>query len=235
MLIILALYLILTWLVFAKFRLVRLNWISGTIAAAIGVFILSVFVALLNSLTPNGRITVVARVIEVTPNVSGEVVAVPVEPNVPVKAGTVLFQIDPTPFRYKVTQLEAALVAAEQNAKVLKANYAQQTANVGVLDAQFAYHQKRLSDLQVALRGGAETEFRIQDVQNQFDTTANQLQAAKAAQLSGRWTPRSAGSTRRSFRRGRSWTRPDGSLIRRPFALPTMVLSPSWLWPWEIV
>lgn len=46
MLIILALYLILTWLVFAKFRLVRLNWISGTIAAAIGVFILSVFVAL---------------------------------------------------------------------------------------------------------------------------------------------------------------------------------------------
>jgi multidrug resistance efflux pump len=186
MLIILALYLILTWLVFAIFRLVRLNWISGTIAAAIGVFILSVFVALLNSLTPNGRITVVARVIEVTPNVSGEVVAVPVKPNVPVKAGTVLFQIDPTPFRYKVTQLEAALVAAEQNAKVLKANYAQQTANVGVLDAQFAYHQKRLSDLQVALRGGAETEFRIQDVQNQFDTTANQLQAAKAAQLSAK-------------------------------------------------
>jgi multidrug resistance efflux pump len=186
MLIILALYLILTWLVFAQFRLVRLNWISGTIAAAIGVFILAVFVALLNSLTPNGRITVAARVIEVTPNISGEVIAVPVKPNVPVKAGTVLFQIDPTPFRYKVTQLEAALVAAEQNAKVLKANYEQQTANVGVLDGQFAYHQKRLNDLQIALRGGAETEFRIQDVQNQFDTTSNQLQAAKAAQLSAK-------------------------------------------------
>jgi multidrug resistance efflux pump len=57
--------------------------------------------------------------------VSGEVTAVPVKPNVPVKAGTVLFQIDPTPFRYKVTQLEAALAAAEQNVKILKANYAQ--------------------------------------------------------------------------------------------------------------
>ena len=186
MVIILVLYLVLAWLVFAKLKLVRFNWISGTIAAAIGVFILCVFVALLNSLTPNGRVTVVARVIEVTPNISGEVIAVPVKPNVPVKAGTVLFQIDPMPFRYKVTQLEAALVAAEQNAKVLKANYEQQTANVGVLDGQFAYHQKRLSDLQAALRGGAETEFRIQDVQNQFDTTANQLQAAKAAQLSAK-------------------------------------------------
>ena len=49
MLIILTLYLVLT----------------GTVATAIGAFILAVFVALLNSLAPNGRLTVVARVIEI--------------------------------------------------------------------------------------------------------------------------------------------------------------------------
>ena len=186
MLIIAVAYVVLLWLVFSKFKIIRLNWVTGSIAAVVGVFILAVFVALLNSRVPTGRVTVASRVIEVTPNVSGEVIAIPVKPNVPVKAGDVLFQIDPAPYQYKVTQLEAALVAAEQNAQVLKANYQQQTANVASLTAQFSYHQKRLRDLQAALAGGAETEFRIQDTQNQFDTTANQLDAAKAAQLSAK-------------------------------------------------
>lgn len=186
MVIIAVLYVILLWLIFSKLRLVHLSWLSGSIAAVIGLFILAVFVALLNARVPNGRITITSRVIEVTPNVSGEVIAIPVKSNVPVKAGTVLFQIDPTPYRYKVTQLEAALVAAEQNAQVLKANYEQQTANVSGLEAQFAYHQKRLRDLQTALASGSETEFRIQDTQNQFDIAANQLQAVKAAQLSAK-------------------------------------------------
>ena len=52
---------------------------------------------------------IASRVIEVMPNVTGEVVAIPVKPNVLVKAGTVLFEIDPTPYRYKVSQLEASL------------------------------------------------------------------------------------------------------------------------------
>jgi multidrug resistance efflux pump len=38
--------------------------------------------------------------VEVTPNVSGEVISIPVKTNVPVRAGTVLFQIDQAPFRW---------------------------------------------------------------------------------------------------------------------------------------
>jgi len=38
----------------------------------------------------------------VTPNVSDQISAIPVKPNVLVKAGDVLFQIDPAPFPYKV-------------------------------------------------------------------------------------------------------------------------------------
>jgi multidrug resistance efflux pump len=186
MLIVAISYLILVWLIFSKLKLIRLTWFSGTVAALIGAFILAVFVALLNSLAPTGRVTIVSRVVEVTPNVSGEIIAIPVKPNVPVQAGTVLFQIDPAPFRYKVAQLEAALVAAEQNAQILKANYDQQSANVAALAAQVQFHQKRLADLQIALRGGAETEFRIQDIQNQTTTAENQLEAAKAAQRSAK-------------------------------------------------
>jgi multidrug efflux pump subunit AcrA (membrane-fusion protein) len=76
--------------VFAKFKLVRWGWLSRTISLLTGGFILAKFIALFNYLTPSGRVTVTGRV-EVTPNVTGQIVAIPVKPNVPVKANDVLF------------------------------------------------------------------------------------------------------------------------------------------------
>src|SRR5213593_3157111 len=109
MLIILSLYLVLLWLVFSKLKLVKWGWASGTVAVLGGAFILAVFLAMFNYLTPSGSFTIVSRVVEVTPNVSGEVISIPVKTNVPVKAGTVLFEIDQAPFQAKVNQLEASL------------------------------------------------------------------------------------------------------------------------------
>ena len=94
---------------FSKFKLVRWGWLSGTVSLLVGGFILATFLALFNYLTPSGRVTVTGRVVEVTPNVTGQIVAIPVKPNVPVKANDVLFQIDPAPFQYKVAQLQAQL------------------------------------------------------------------------------------------------------------------------------
>src|SRR6266568_2146683 len=112
MVLIIVLYLVLVWLVFFKLKLVRWGWVSGTVTVLIGVVIVGVFVALFNHLTPSGRIAVFGRVVDVTPNVTGQVVAIPVETNVLVKAGSVLFQIDPEPYRFKVRQLAAALAEA---------------------------------------------------------------------------------------------------------------------------
>src|SRR6266581_4674062 len=86
MIIILCLYLVALWAVFSKFKLVRWGWLSGTVSLLIGGFILATFLALFNYLTPSGRVTVTGRVVEVTPNVTGQIVAIPVKPNVPVKA-----------------------------------------------------------------------------------------------------------------------------------------------------
>jgi len=180
MVIILISYLGLIWLFFSRLKLIRLTWVSGSLAALIGVFILAVFAALLNSLTPTGRIVVGSRVVEVTPNVSGEIIAIPVKPNVPVKAGTVLFQIDPAPFQYTVRRLEAALVAAQQQAVVLQANLDQASANVTGLERQVAFHQQRLADIAKLTQSGAGTPFREQDTLEQLDIAIAQLQAAKA-------------------------------------------------------
>lgn len=183
MVIIAVTYLVLLWILFSRFKLVRLTWFTGIVAALLGAVILAVFLALLNYLTPTGRIVVASRVVEVTPNVTGEVIAIPVKPNVPIKAGTILFQLDPAPFRYKVEQLEAALVGAQHNAEVLKANYEQAAANVVGLEKQVAFHEKRLNDVGTLTRTGATTPFREQDTREQLDIAIFQLQAAKAAQL----------------------------------------------------
>ena len=86
--------------------------------------------------------TVTGRVVEVTPNVTGQIVAIPVKPNVPVKTNDVLFQIDPAPFQYKVAQLQASLAGAKQQVEILKSNYELATANVSGLTAQAAYNKK---------------------------------------------------------------------------------------------
>ncbi len=186
MIIILCLYIVALWLVFSKFKLMRWGWLSGTVSVLIGVFILATFLALFNYLTPAGKVTVTGKVVEVTPNVTGQIVAIPVETNVLVKTGDVLFQIDPAPFQYKVTQLQASLAAAKQQAEILKSNYGQATANVAGLDAQVKYNAKRLQDIQKLYAGGADTEFKEQDNQVQYETVSAQLSAAKATQQSAK-------------------------------------------------
>ncbi|WP_426609335.1 HlyD family secretion protein [Bradyrhizobium sp. McL0616] len=184
MVIVLCLYIVGLWLVFSKFKLVRWGWLSGTVSTIAGLLILATFSALFNFLTPSGRITVAGKVVEVTPNVTGQIIAIPVKSNLPVKRGDVLFQIDPAPFQYKVTQLQASLVAARQQTQILKSNYEQATANVTCLDAQVKYNAKRLADIQKLSAEGANTEFKEQDNQVQFETVTAQLNAAKATQQS---------------------------------------------------
>lgn len=186
MLIILTLYVAAMWLVFSKYKLIEWGWVSGTVASLGGAFILAVFLAMFNHLTPSGSFVVISRVVEVTPNVSGQVIAIPVQTNVPVTAGAVLFQIDPAPFKFKVDQLAASLVQAKQQAQQLKANYEQATANVEGLTKQLDFHARRLADIRTLTRQQALSEFREQDTQVQYETVQYQLQAAKAARDSAR-------------------------------------------------
>jgi multidrug resistance efflux pump len=183
---ILCLYFVALWLVFSKFRLIRWGWLSGTVSVLVGVLILATFLALFNYLTPSGRITVIGKVVEITPNVTGQVIAIPVKPNVPVKTDDVLFQIDPAPYQFKVTQLKASLAAARQQAQILKSNYEQATANVAGLDAQLKYNARRLEDIQKLYASGSNTEFKQQDTQIQFETVTAQFNVAKATQESAK-------------------------------------------------
>ena len=62
---------------------------------------------------PGGSVAILSHSVSITPNVSGEVLEVPVEPNVPMKAGDVLFRIDPVQYQAALNGLLAELRLAE--------------------------------------------------------------------------------------------------------------------------
>ena len=71
---------------------------------------------------PSGAVNVYQGVVEVIPNVAGEVVDVPVEGLKPLTEGDVLFRIDPVPYQATVDQLKAQLADTEQNVERLRAS-----------------------------------------------------------------------------------------------------------------
>ncbi|NNK33301.1 MAG: biotin/lipoyl-binding protein [Xanthomonadales bacterium] len=64
---------------------------------------------------PAGSVRIFQTVIEIVPNVNGEVVEVPVRPLVPVQEGDMLFTIDPIQYQAKVEQLEAQIALSSAN------------------------------------------------------------------------------------------------------------------------
>jgi RND family efflux transporter MFP subunit len=62
---------------------------------------------------PQGSALVVRNSVQIVSDVAGEVLDVPVQANAPLKAGDVLFTIDPTPYKATVKALEAQLKFAK--------------------------------------------------------------------------------------------------------------------------
>jgi multidrug resistance efflux pump len=125
---------------------------------------------------PAGNLLVLNYVVEIIPNVSGEVIEVPVEPLTPVREGDVLFQIDPRPFQAEVDRLEAALAAAEQNVPQLQAAY--ETASA-TLEQSIA--QRELAKLNYDRAVSIQQENPGAVSQLQVDTSRQGLDAAEAA------------------------------------------------------
>jgi multidrug resistance efflux pump len=128
--------------VFKIFRIPVNKWTLPT-AALGGIFMIGLILLVMNY---NHPFTSSARIYFVTtpimPNVKGRVVEVPVEPNVPLKEGNVLFRIDPQPYQYVVDQKKALLAEAEQAVKQLKSAYDQALANVEKVKVQVTLAQE---------------------------------------------------------------------------------------------
>ncbi len=88
--------------------------------------------------------------ISIAPTVGGRVVSVGVTELQQVKAGDVLFQVDPEPYRIALAQAEAALNGARIQVEQTKAAYQQALASVKLAQDDAAYLDREL-DRQTAL------------------------------------------------------------------------------------
>ena len=180
MLIIALIYLLLIWIVFFRLRLLAFNWPWRIVSLIVGVGILAFFLALLNALTPSGRVAVMGRVVEVTPDVAGRVTAIPVTPNVLVKAGAVLFEIERTPYENKVKQLQAALAEARQKVERMKVDVTAAKAEAAAVSAQLEPAKARRDDFERLAKANSASQFQLQDADKQVDLLTAQLEASTA-------------------------------------------------------
>src|SRR3546814_20452934 len=79
--------------------------------------------------------------VNVSADVDGKVDRIYVEENQHVKAGDVLFRIDPAPYEVAVHEAEAALLQARAQVEALKATYAQKQAVLRSTQAELPFRQ----------------------------------------------------------------------------------------------
>lgn len=99
--------------IFKIFRIPKNKWTVPT-AALGGVLLVTGLVFFMNYNHPYSEVLRSYFIsIPISPNVSGQVIDVPVGRDHPVKKGDVLFRLDPTPYESRVKALEAQLVSAK--------------------------------------------------------------------------------------------------------------------------
>ena len=113
------------WLVFAKFKLLKLSLPIAILAASVGpslIVMLLLCAQYLHPFTSNAR--VFQEFVPVIPQLrqAGRVTDVSIEPNTPIRKGDILFVVDKVPYQNNVTRLTAALKEAEQSKKVAEAS-----------------------------------------------------------------------------------------------------------------
>jgi len=101
-------YLVILFLL-VKLNIVRFNLFWKCSPAIVLVLLLFGLFIPMGWGAPQGPALVIRNSVPIVPNVAGEVIDVPVQPNTPLKAGDVLFKIDPTPFQAQVDALAAQL------------------------------------------------------------------------------------------------------------------------------
>jgi multidrug resistance efflux pump len=176
------------WLVFFKFKLLRLTPGWGFVFSVFALHLLLIFVIGLRFVTPNStNATVVQHTIQLIPRLPEPtlVTAVLVEENMPVKKGQPLFQFDRRPYEYKVQQLDAALADAKQNVLILKADVEVATQAVARLQDGLAFelYQQQMYDTLVkqhAARADDIEKYKIRVASAQASLDEGQAQLERA-------------------------------------------------------
>lgn len=112
--------------------------------------------------------------VSVASDVAGRIVEVTVKENQPVKAGDVLFRIDPEPYRIALAQADAAIASAQVQVTTLQASYAATGADIQAARDTIASAHEDYNRQQALMQRGFTTRAR-------FDQAKHSVEQARAS------------------------------------------------------
>ena len=122
-----------------------------------------------------------ANIVGVTTDVSGLVKSIDVHEGEAVKAGQVLFTLDPRSFQIAVDGDKAKLGAARDQILNLQASYQQSLVELGQAQADLPYYQTNLDRQQRLQNTSASTQANLDDAQHALLAAREKVDVAKAA------------------------------------------------------
>jgi multidrug resistance efflux pump len=185
----LGIYSFFVWLIFIRFKWLPWNITTQVIAATIPIIGITMLILFLNIFAPSSAdVRVMNYVVPINSRVAGKVIEVPVEPNIPVKKGDVLFRLDPTPFEIQVraaaanvSSLKAQLISATANQRNLSQQLNEAVSRQGTARTQLALARQRVSEFEELVRTGAGNRFDLDQAQADAQRAENDLKAAEAS------------------------------------------------------
>jgi membrane fusion protein (multidrug efflux system) len=116
--------------------------------------------------------------ITITSEIPGRIVSLNVHDNQEVKAGEVLFEVDPEPYRIALEQADAALAAARIGVEQLRAGYSQALAQERAKAADVAYLESELKRARALNGKGVGSQSSLDTAQRDLDKARDEHQAA---------------------------------------------------------
>lgn len=124
--------------------------------------------------------------IAISSDLSGRVVKVNLSDNEKVRAGDVLFQVDPEPYRIALSKADAALAAARLNVEQLRAAYNQAVAQEKVAADEVGYAQSQYDRKKELAKKGISAKSDLDQAQLDLNQAQEKLITSKQAIESAR-------------------------------------------------
>ena len=159
-------------LFFNKLKLFKKTARNISVFVGVGVVLIGTIVFMWLTFAPTSPDARLMRyIIPIVPNVSGQVVEVPVEPLMPLKKGDVLYKIDPTPYQYSVDQLKASINQGKAQQRLAEIQVERSRGLVRATAGAQAELDRWQAELASAKAGIASLEAQLGNAQWRLDET----------------------------------------------------------------
>jgi multidrug resistance efflux pump len=174
-------YFSLVWLIFINYKLLRFSLFWKFVVFGIWIGALLTEVLALGQFAPYSKSAFVQTyVVQMAPEWGGKVKEVYAKPNVPIKKGDPLFQMDQQERQYKVDLYTAQLAAADTQVAELAQQLKQADARVQKTEADLEIEKIKYQQVNDAASSGAASRYRLENVGQQVASLEAQLLAAEA-------------------------------------------------------